>query len=67
MKLTVALMAGAVLALVFFAVPARGGSMCFVLCGSQASSLPESASMMLLGAGLLGTSFAVRRLSKAQQ
>ena len=67
MRLTVALIAGAVLALVVFAVPARGGSVCFVRCGSQSSSLPESASMVLLGAGLLGASFAARRLSKAQQ
>ena len=66
MRLTVALTAEAVLALVVFALPLRSGSVCFVRCGSQASSLPESATMVLLGAGLLGTSFAARRLSKAQ-
>ena len=67
MRLTVALVAAAVLALVVFAVPARRGSVCFVRCGSQSSSVSESVSMVLLGAGLLGTSFAARRLSKAQQ
>lgn len=67
MRLTVALVAAAVLALVVLAVPARSGSVCFVRCGSQSSSLPESASMVLLGAGLLGASFVARRLSKAQQ
>ena len=66
MRLTVALVAAAVLALVVFAVPAGSGSVCVVGCGSQFLSLPESASMVLLGAGLLGTSFAARRLSKAQ-
>ena len=66
MRLTVALVAAAVLALVVLAVPARSGSVCFVRCGSQSSSLPEPASMALLGACLLGTSFAARRLAKTQ-
>ena len=34
--------------------------------GSKPSSFPESASMVLLGAGLLSTSFAARRLAKTR-
>ena len=35
--------------------------------GSTPSAFPESVSMVLLGAGLLSTSFAARRLAKTRQ